>query len=146
MGKLDVNKLKNGFDYIPIGKLSTNIINLLGLKIKECEIGMFGDRLKYIEKHKDDFYSEEDFWKYTSSIPEVISNPEYVAVHPSKSSIEFIKRYDKLFLVAVRIKKGAKLYFRTAYPITQEQLESYISSGTAIKVGKSSWHNKNNML
>jgi hypothetical protein len=47
-------------------------------------------------------------------IPEIIAHPDHIGKHPSKNSIEYIRRIDELFIVAVRIKSG-KLALRTAF-------------------------------
>lgn len=133
---LDIKKLEAGFSNVKIGKLTKDIINILGLNRSECDIIMWEDRFKYIHKHVNDFDKTEDFNKCVSMIPEVISNPEYIAIHPTKNSLEFIKRIDPLFIVVVRIKQHGNLAFRTAYPLTEEQLKNYIKSGTAIKIQK----------
>ncbi|MBS4025342.1 MAG: hypothetical protein KGZ96_06660 [Clostridia bacterium] len=50
-----------------IGLLKKDIINLLGLNLMETEIIIWKDRLKYIEKHKNDFKTESDYKKHVES-------------------------------------------------------------------------------
>ena len=88
------------------------------------------DRLKYIEKHKSDFKSEEDFYKHIEMLPEIIGNPDYVGIHPSGESIEYIKRIDEVMIVAVRLTGKKALWVRTAFPLSNDKLETYISSGS----------------
>jgi hypothetical protein len=123
-----------GFGSIIIGKLTKEVISLLGLNRSECDIILWEDRLKYIQKHIADFDSIEEYEKHTELIPEIIKNPDYVGKHPNSKSIEYIKRIDRLMLVAVRLKLSGDLAFCSAYPIREEQLESYIRSGRAYKV------------
>lgn len=130
---LDISKLEYGFSSIKIGELSEKVINQLGLNRDKCDIIMWEDRFKYIHKHICDFNTPENFNNCISCIPEVITNPDYIAKHPTKNSIEYIKRLDELFIVVVRIKSTGNLAFRTAYPLTEKQLQNYISSGTAVK-------------
>ena len=130
---LNIKQLESGFNNIKIGKLSEEVINLLKLNRKECDIIMWEDRFKYIQKHVCDFDIKEKFDTCMSYIPEIISNPDYIAKHPTKNSLEFIKQVDELMIVVVRIKDKGNLAFRTAYPLTEKQLQSYIKAGTAIK-------------
>lgn len=131
---LDYQFLKNGFKNIKIGILTKEIANLINLNIKECDIILWEDRFKYIEKHKVNFKSEEDFVKHVKAIPNIIQNPDYVGRHPKDNSIQYIKQLDELMIVAIRIKNKGSLCFRTAYPLTHKQLDDYISSGTVWKV------------
>jgi predicted RNA methylase len=134
MMTLDIIQLESGFINIKIGELTKNTINLLKLNREKCDIIMWEDRFKYIEKHIEDFNTKEDFDLCMSYIPEIIANPDYIAKHPSKNSLEYIKQVNELMIVVVRIKDKGNLAFRTAYPLSKEQLEDYINSGTAIKM------------
>lgn len=119
-----------------IGRLTNEVISLLNLNRSECDIILWEDRLKYIQKHIIDFESLEDYEKHVELIPEIILNPDYVGKHPNSRSIEYIKRIDRLMLVAVRLKVDGDLAFRSAYPIREEQLERYIESGRAFALDK----------
>lgn len=133
---LDNSAFSPGFGKLIIGKLTPDVISVLGLASDPRDIVMWEDRYRYIQKHKDDFRSEENFYSCVRKIPDVIANPDYVALHPSKRSIEYIKQIDELFIVAVRLKNTGDLAFRTAFPLTQKQLQDYINSGTAKKMLK----------
>ncbi len=130
---LNLEKLNMGFKYVTIGKLSQNVIDLLGLSHSECDIIMWEDKYKYIYKHIEDFKTEENFYNCISKIPETIADPDYIGVHPTKNSIEYIKRIDELFIVAIRVKNG-KLALKTAFPLTEKQLQDYIKSNTVIEI------------
>lgn len=132
--KLDINALKNGFKTIKIGVLTKEVITLLGLNRNECDIILWEDRFQYIEKHKVDFKTEDDYYRHIAQIPDIIENPDYVGIHPGKNSLEFIKQIDELMIVAVRIKQIGSLAFRSAYPLTEKQLLNYLNSGTVLKV------------
>jgi hypothetical protein len=134
MADLDIDALKNGLESLEVGCLTKEVIDLLGLNRQECKIIFWRDRLSHIEKHKGDFKSEADFYKHIRKIPEIIKNPDYVGKHPTKGSIEYIKRLDELMIVAVRIKSIGNLAFRSAYPLTEKQLADYLKSGTLIKL------------
>ena len=128
---------KVGFNRIIIGRLTKEVISLLGLDRSECDIILWEDRLKYIQKHIIDFGdSIEDYEKHVELIPEIIQNPDYIGKHPNSRSIEYIKRIDRLMLVAVRLKVSGNLAFRSAYPIRDEQLKNYIKAGRVFDVRK----------
>jgi hypothetical protein len=131
---LDLKSLKSGFLNIKVGRLSKKIIDILNLNREECDIILWEDRFKYIEKHKVHFDDEADYMKHIACIPEVIESPDYVGKHPADNSIEYIKRIDKLMIVAIRIKDKGNLAFRTAFPLSENQLQDYIRSGTVWKV------------
>ena len=133
---LDINSLNAGFTSIKIGRLSKEVISLLKLNRSECDIILWEDRFKYIEKHIQDFESEEAFENHISSIPDIIENPDYVARHPKDNSIRYIKRINELMIVAIRIKDKGNLAFRSAYPITESQLDDHLRRGTAFKINK----------
>lgn len=135
---LNDSDLSPGFGKLIVGKLASDVISMLGLSVEPCDIVMWEDRYQYIQKHKNDFQSEENFYSCVKKIPDVIADPDYIALHPTKNSIEYIKQIDELFIVAVRLKKTGNLAFRTAFPLTQKQLQDYIKSGTAKKMSKQS--------
>ena len=132
---LDLEKLKSGFNFIKVGKLTNEVINLLGIEHKECDIIMWEDKFQYIHKHIVDFQSKETFEKCISKIPEVIAYPDYIGIHPTKNSIEYIKYIDELTIVAIRIKEG-KLALKTVFPLSEKQLQDYIKCNTVIKISK----------
>jgi hypothetical protein len=133
---LDLNFLNAGFTSIKIGKLSKEVISLLKLNRSECDIILWEDRFIYIEKHIQDFESEEAFENHISCIPDIIENPDYVGRHPKDNSIQYIKRINELMLVAVRIKDKGNLSFRSAYPITEAQLDDYLMYGNTTEYNK----------
>ncbi len=111
-----------------VGKLNTDVINLLNLKFETQNIYIGGTNKKHIrEKHK------KEFDKYMDRLPEIINNPTYVGVHPSWGGIEFIKRYDENVLIAVRASKKDVLYVRSIYCITESKIEKYLNAGTIKK-------------
>ena len=131
---LNISELERGFIKIKIGELSKEVIDKLKLNIKPCKIEMWGDRFEYIHKHLKNYEGgKEQFDLCMSKIPIIINKPDYVALHPTKNSIEFIKRIDKLLIVVIRLKQSGSLAFRTAYPLSESQLNNYIKCGTAIK-------------
>lgn len=130
MEKLDINYLNKEKTFVKIGKLDKSIIDTLQLNCNSQDIVLWYDRFEYIQKHKSDFKSEEDFQKHIESIPDIVQNYDYIGKHPSDGSIQFIKRIDEIMLVGIRIKSKGKLCLRSAYPITQQHLDRYQTSGT----------------
>jgi hypothetical protein len=116
-----------------VGYLCQEVIDLLGLDVKEMPILLSNDKIKYISKHADEFTSYEAYKKCTESIHDIILYPDYVALHPNGKSIEYIKQMDELVISAVRIKSSGNLWVKTLYPITQAKLNRYIQSGNAKK-------------
>ena len=121
-----------------IGELSDDLLKFLSDKkpefvrqIKNKRVFMWSERLEHIEKHKDNFNDVETFNKYVEMIPEIIKNPDIIGVREKDSSIQFIKEMDDNVLVAVRLNTKGNLSFRTMYPITDSQKETYIRKGTA---------------
>ena len=133
---LNDSDLSPGFGKLMIGKLTPDVISVLGLSSDPRDIVMWEDRYQYIQKHKGDFQSEDNFFSCVKKIPDVVADPDYVALHPSKGSIEYIKQINELVIVAVRLKNTGNLALRTFFPLTQKQLQDYIDSGTAKKISK----------
>ena len=131
--KLDINIFNNGIRCIEVGKLTNEIIQFLNLQRSPGSIVLWDDRLEYIEKHKADFKTEEDYYRHILEIPNIIEKPDYLGLHPKDNSIQFIKRIDEIMLVGVRIKNIGSLSIRSSYPISQDQLNHYIASNTAWK-------------
>ena len=67
------------------------------------------------------------------SIPEIIKFPDYISVHPKDHSLIFIKELSAHISVAIRISPNGNMAFRTMYPITDAQLQNYITKNRAWK-------------
>ena len=131
---LDLQKLSSGFSKAVVGSLTPAIIKLLGLHREPCDIILWEDRFDYIHKHITDFKSHASFERCIANIPEIIAAPDYVGIHPTKGSIEYIKRVDELTIVAVRLKPKGDLALRTVFPLTEAQLQDYLQKGTVKKI------------
>ena len=122
-----INKYGSTTDLV--GKLKTDVITLLNLKIESQNIYIGATNKQHIRnKHK------EEFEKYIEKLSEIINTPTYVGVHPSQGGIEFIKRYDSNVLVAVRASKKNVLYVRSIYYITEGKIKKYLKGGTIKKI------------
>lgn len=117
-----------------VGTLKQDIIDMFNLNMSEKTICFSDDKITYTLKHKHKFDNEEQYKECIESTPEIIENPDYVALHPNGQSIEFIKGMDKIMLVAVRVKRKGNLWVKSIYPISQAKLDLYIKSGTAKKI------------
>lgn len=113
-----------------IGILNNKTIQLLGLNRSEANILISSDKPKYIEKH---FIDKTDLDLHISLIPEIIEKPDYVALHPNGTSVEYIKIMDEIVLIAVRLNQNNTLWFKTMFKMTLAKLQVYIDSGTAKK-------------
>lgn len=130
--KLNLDDLKWQSQYV--GKLEQKVIDAPNLMdLTQTEIHMGRDRVKYIEKHKNDFLSEESWRTHVEAIPDIIQNPDYVGIHPGGDGIEFIKQIDEICLVAVRIKMKGKLWVRSVYPLTKKRLDNFIRTRRCIR-------------
>jgi len=129
--KLDLSMFEKGYKKVKIGFLTQEVINFLNLKLQPCDIVMWYDRVKYTEKHKKDFDNEEDYYRHIEQIPNIIEKPNYIGLHPRNNSIQYIKRLNKIMLVGIRIRTEGNLNYRSSYPISDQQLQTYIKSGTA---------------
>ena len=132
MDKLDLNNItKSSYQ---IGILTLEVIEVLGLSLKETKIVIGKDKLKYTEKHKHKYKSHNEYLKHIELTPDIIANPDYVALHPTGKSIEYIKRIDEVMLVAVRVKPHGNLWVKSVFPISEAKLSVYLKSGTLKKL------------
>ena len=131
---LDLDKVMH--ERVSVGKLTKKIIDLLELDIGVSNIYIDRKRIKHIKKHIKDFQTENDFWNHIEKIDEIIENPDFVGLHPSKESIQYIKKIDEWTLVAVRVKGRDSLTVRTAYPLSQNKLQNYIDAGRLININR----------
>ncbi|AKG37774.1 hypothetical protein VK70_14510 [Paenibacillus durus ATCC 35681] len=125
-------------DRVIIGRVTEEVLSMLSLSYGEKEIVLWKDRIKYLDKHRADFSSDEAFEKHIKLIPQIIEKPDYVGLHPKGDSIQYIKRIDELMLVAVRISNNKNWAFRSSYPISQETFDTYIASGSVKRVDEDS--------
>ncbi len=133
---LDLKCFSSGLKKVIIGTLTLEIIEFLNLNRETGNIILWEDRLKYIEKHKTDFATDIEYLRHIEQIPNIIENPDYVGLHPSDNSIQYIKRINRLMLVGVRIRNTGDLNFRSCYPISEQTLQNYLKSNTVREIFK----------
>lgn len=113
-----------------VGKLTSEVIKAFGLDYEEGkEISLSLRRKRHMEKHRDEF---SDFDETFESIDEIISNPDFVGLHPNGKSLEYVKKIDGNVLVAVRL--GDNLDVQTMYVVKESKLQNYINSGRTKKM------------
>ena len=108
-----------------VGKLQQEIIDLLGLTLVAGDILMYPGAIKHIQRKRPD-----DFEKYFQLIPEIISEPDYVGVHPDEpDSVEFVKALDDDVLVAVKLAPEGYLFLSSMYALTPAKVPKRLKSG-----------------
>ena len=116
-----------------IGIISKKVIEVLNLDIEEGTPIFISDRnIEHMENSHP-----EDYKKYFKQISNILENPTYVAKHPNKDSIEYIKRYildNEYVLVAVRVTKNNVNFARTMFVMTDRKVEIYKKSGYFKKI------------
>ena len=136
MDKLDISKLNNNKSKnTKIGELSQEIIDILHLDLKPQNIYLWESRvLDHCKKHESEYSTYQDFIDAIESIPEIIRKPDYVGIHKN-GNIQFIKKYNDISLVGVKIiKSDNSLLFRTLYPITESKIKNGIKKGKLFKM------------
>ncbi|MDR4144987.1 PBECR3 domain-containing polyvalent protein [Bacillus paranthracis] len=120
-----------------IGEINDVVSNILKLPFKtDIPIILGESNLEHMKKQHP-----EDFEKYGDKISEIISSPDYVAKHPRKDSIEYIKVYideetEEHVLVAVRATNSGVFYARTLFVMSEEKVKRYTSKGALHKYKK----------
>jgi len=134
--ELDINKIMKKNENIKIGELSEEVINLLSLDCKPQNIYLWGARIdEHCEKHKSEYSSPTAYNEAIKNIPQIISNPDYVAINSKNGNVQYIKRLTDISLVGIKITRGDKgLLFRTIFPITESKLNSNIKNGIYKKI------------
>ena len=116
-----------------IGKITKKVIDILNLDIEEDTPIFINERnIEHIENNHP-----EDYKKYFNQISNILENPTYVAKHPNKKSIEYIKRYiinNEYVLVAVRVTKNNVNFARTMFVMTDRKVEIYKRGGYFKKI------------
>ncbi|WP_175438261.1 PBECR2 nuclease fold domain-containing protein [Fusibacter sp. 3D3] len=126
--------MKSGESKVILGRVPLPIVKKFQLEDLDDEIIMWKDRLEYIEKHREEYSSHEDYLLNIRSIPDIVNNPDYVGINPDGSGIEFVKKINSFSMVAVRISNSGQLIFRSLYPISESKLKNRMNSGRWVSV------------
>lgn len=104
--------------------------------MKPQNIYLWGARIdEHCEKHKSEYSSPTAYNEAIKNIPQIISNPDYVAINSKNGNVQYIKRLTDISLVGIKITRGDKgLLFRTIFPITESKLNSNIKNGIYKKI------------
>lgn len=120
-----------------VGEIDEIVIQLLNLSLEPNTPIFIGEQniQHIIDEHP------EDFEKYGSKISEILNNPDFVAKHPRKDSIEYIKVYHDEekgdhVLVAVRATTRGINFARTLFVMSDEKVEKYREKGAFIEYKK----------
>lgn len=134
--EININKIRKKNENIKIGELSEEVINTLSLNCKPQNIYLWGARIdEHCEKHKCEYSSPTAYDEAIKNIPNIINNPDYVAINPKNGNVQYIKRLMDISLVGIKITKGSKgLIFRTIFPITESKLNNNIKNGIYKKI------------
>lgn len=141
INSLDISVFENGENCVSLGRIRPEIVSFLikkapylsGQLNSDTDILFWKDRIKHTELHKDDFFSDNEFYNCLEMIPTIISNPDYLSIHKKDNSISFIKDFSSHVSVAIRISSSGSLSYRTMYPITDAQLSNYMDKGSSWK-------------
>lgn len=118
-----------------VGTISAKVISLLGLDTAaETPIFIGESNIQHmISKHP------EDYEKYGSYIPDILSSPDYIAQNPKDSSIEYVKEFhihQDFVKVAVRVTSGGSYYARSLYVLNPGRVQRFIERGTLKEIKK----------
>ena len=114
--------------------LEDSVVQALNLSYKAGTPILIGDKNieHMISEHPDHYV------KYGEKIADIISSPTYLAKHPSKDSIEYIKVFKdedgEHVLVAVRATGSGVLFARTLFIMTDEKIDKYRKNGAFIEL------------
>lgn len=117
-----------------IGKIDKKVIVALGLTdvVEDTPIFISDMNIEHIKSNHP-----KDYERYGKQISNIIENPTYIARHPQKESIEYIKKYilnNEYVLVAVRITSNNVNFVRTMFIMTDKKVETYKKGGYFIEV------------
>jgi hypothetical protein len=120
-----------------IGEINDVVISVLNLSLDADTPIFIGEtNLEHMKSQHP-----EDFEKYGGKLAEILSNPDYVAKHPKKDSIEYIKVFfdeekDDHVLVAVRASNTGMYYARTLFVMGEKKVGKYEEKNALKQVKK----------
>ncbi len=128
--KLNINAILKAENNNPvkIGELNNKVINSLGLDCSPRNITLTADRIYHCEKHKNEYINVNSYNNSIESIPNIISNPDYIGFNASNNSIHYVKRLEDTTLVAIKLSYKGSLTLRTVFPLTEYKLNKQINS------------------
>jgi hypothetical protein len=141
VNELNLDVFNDDTSCVSLGRLDQDMIDFITARKPELQsilsenkdVLFWKDRISHTERHKKDFFSENEYNLCFQQIPTILHNPDYISVHPKDNSISFIKDFSSHVSVAIRISTDGKLSYRTMYPLMDAQLTHYIDAGFAWK-------------
>lgn len=99
VNKLDTSIFSDKVKFVSLGRLDKELIDFItdrrpsykNILSENIDILFWEDRLKHIERHKNDFMSDSEYEQCLSDIPLIIKSPDYISIHPTDGSISFIR-------------------------------------------------------
>lgn len=112
------------------GKINQRVIDLTGVTVPADTPIFVGET--NIAHMKDEH--PEHYALYGDKLGDIISSPDYIAKHPKKDSIEYIKVFndpvtDEHVLVAVRASKSGVYYARSLFVMSEDKKRKYRQKG-----------------
>lgn len=109
-----------------VGIINETVIKLLNLTTaKDTPIFVSETNIEHMKtKHP------EDYAKYGDKLVDIISQPDYLALHPKNGSIQYIKVFydeakEERVLVAVRTSKQGTVYARSLFVMSDDKVKRY---------------------
>ncbi len=86
-------------------------------KFIDKTIVLYNDRIKHIEKHRNEFAKDtlEDIIENLSSI---VAAPDYISIDQHKEGVQLVKKVNDNILVAIRLSNSSELKIKSVYPIS----------------------------
>lgn len=114
-----------------VGYLRQDIIDILCISLPSIEILMYPGAIKHMKKRP------KDFENYFQRIPEIISEPDYIGIHPKEpNSVELVKYFDNNVLVAIKLDPSGYLYLSTMFELSPSKVPKRLKSGRLIPAPK----------
>ncbi len=80
-------------------------------------IVLYDDRVKHIEKHKNEFV-KDTLKDVIKDLPNIVATPDFLSVDEHKKGIQIIKKINDNILIAVRLSNSSELKIKSLYPIS----------------------------
>jgi hypothetical protein len=110
---------------IEVGKISLEVIKLLGLPLLE-DIPIYVGVTNIAHMAKEHSY---EFNRFYSKLPFIISTADYVRLKRDDGSIEYIKSFGKYIKIAVRVAGDGNYYVRSLYFVRDKIVKRLIKNG-----------------
>lgn len=106
-----------------VGWVSQDVLDITGIGWKAGDpIYLGDDNVEHMkQEHKDDYLA------YGDQIENILSVPDFLAKHPKKDSVEYVKVIGADYvLVAVRTSVSGIVYARTLFVMNPAKVDTYM--------------------